>query len=293
MLSIMCIGFFALASAKPISIARDLQIDKNVQVGGAVQASTLTVNGTLTGTSIDVSATLETGTIRSNTVYTDVLSAKSGDTILVEGNLEMVGSSSTPTPPISFLATSVVIDGIKQWSLFSSENFDDQNIGAWKTNDLHVDQQTLSTTTCSHPTDFFLGGACVLSSGTVVKTFRGLPAHKQIRIKATLNFIDQWQGEQVWCKLNGNYVWLDTIGHPALEKPASLTAAVARNTKETSAMSVCGNSDHADIALGTLVDVTKRDDKDSVTIEFGTTVGKGIDACSQSWGVDDVQIYIR
>ena len=283
-----------LAGAKPIQVARDLSVQNVLQVSGDISTSTLQVNGTLTGTSIEVAATLETNTVRSDTMYIDVLSSKSGDTILVEGDLEMVGAAkgetSASTAPVSFLATSVVIDGIKQWSLYDSENFDDQSVGAWT----NTDGNRLSTTTCGHPDDYFLGGACTLASGAVVKTFHGLPPHKQIRIKATMHFIDQWEGEQAWCKLNGNYVWLNTIGHPSAPLSSSSSVAASRDTKASPVMSVCGSSDHADLALGTLVDVTKRHDGDSLSIEVGTSLGEtDTNSCTQSWGIDDIQIYVR
>ena len=298
-----------LAGAKPIQIARDLTVKNEVQIGGAVRANELQVNGTLTGASIEVSATLEATTIRSDTVYTDVLSAKSGDTILVEGNLELIGTSAKRTAvaagggrdegaPVSFLATSVVIDGVKQWSLASSENFDDQNIGQWINTD-----NALKTTACGHPDDFFLGGACALSTGVVSKTFQHLPDHSEVRIKATMNFIDQWRGEQAWCKINDNYVWLDTVGHPSaaakmISTPSLAAARVTRDTEEkeektSHVMSVCGSDKYSDISLGTLVDVTKRHEGETLKIEFGTSLEGVVDSCTQSWGVDDVQIYIR
>ena len=293
-LSITIAATLAFAAAKPIQINRDLSVQNEVTVGGNVQTNAMQINGTLTGKAIEISATLEATTIRSDIVYTDVLSAKSGDTILVEGDLEMVGAASGdgPAPPVSFLATSVVIDGIKQWSLVSSENFDDQNIGAWSRTS-RTSNTPVTTTTCGHPQDFFLGGACALGSGIVTKTFTRLPAHKEVRIKATMNFIDRWRGEQAWMKLGGSYVWLDTVGQ-ADAATDTASAVVARPLHGATGMkSVCGNDKYMEIALGKLVDVTKRHDQDELTIEFGTSLDDQVDACEQSWGIDDVQVYVR
>jgi hypothetical protein len=293
-LTIAAATLATLATAKPIQINRALSVQNEVTVSGTVQTNAMQINGTLTGTAIEISATLEATTVRSDIVYTDVLSAKSGDTILVEGDLEMVGAASGngPAPPVSFLATSVVIGGIKQWALVSSENFDDQNIGAWSRTG-STNNSPITTTTCGHPKDFFLGGACTLGSGIVTKTFTRLPAHKEVRIKATMNFIDRWRGEQAWIKLGGSYVWLDTVGQadPATD---AASAVVARQLNGATGMkSVCGNEKYMELALGKLVDVTKRHDNDELTIEFGTSLGDQVDACEQSWGVDDVQVYVR
>ena len=293
-LTIAAATLATLATAKPIQINRALSVQNEVTVSGTVQTNAMQINGTLTGTAIEISATLEATTVRSDIVYTDVLSAKSGDTILVEGDLEMVGAASGngPAPPVSFLATSVVIGGIKQWALVSSENFDDQNIGAWSRTS-STNNNPITTTTCGHPKDFFLGGACTLGSGIVTKTFTRLPAHKEVRIKATMNFIDRWRGEQAWIKLGGSYVWLDTVGQadPATD---AASAVVARQLNGATGMkSVCGNEKYMELALGKLVDVAKRHDNDELTIEFGTSLGDQVDACEQSWGIDDVQVYVR
>lgn len=286
----LCSVLVALSTSKPIEVARDLFVQNEVSVSGSIQTNQLQVNGTLSGTSIVTSATLEATTVRTDIIYTDVLSAKSGDTILVEGNLEMVGpktTSASPVKPLSFLATSVVVDGIRQWSMVSSENFDDQNKGKWSMR--NNQKKSLTTTTCGYPKDFFLGGACSLSSGIVTKAFTDLPMHKEIRMKATMNFIDQWRGEQVWIKLDGSYVWLDTIGQAS----DGTSVVAARQLSDSGMKSVCGNEQYMEIALGKLVDVTKSHNNDELIIEFGTSLKENVDSCKQSWGVDDVQLYIR
>jgi hypothetical protein len=292
------------AAAQTVEVARDLDVQKALTVAGAVTADAATVNGTLTANLVKATSALNAGVVRAETVYADVISAKSGDTILVDGNLELsgaaAGAGAAPAAPLSFLATSVVIDGVKQWSLVTSENFDGAATAApeWALtgsghSDLEEDGQRLPTSTCGHPDDRFLGGPCNLAAGQLRKTFRNLPQHTEVRVKATLNFVDRWHGEQAYCKVGDNIAWLNTVG-----QPAGATAAAARvlaagaDEPLAQQMNVCG-SPAPDLALGTSVDVSRRHSSRVLEVVFGTTLQQGADACAQSWGVDDVQIYVR
>ena len=80
-----------LALAGDIEVARDLNVKKRLDVGGAVMAGSVVVNGTMTSESVAVASTLKAGTVAADVVRTDILSAAAGDTIVVDGNLEMVG----------------------------------------------------------------------------------------------------------------------------------------------------------------------------------------------------------
>ena len=55
--------------------------------------------------------------------------------------------------------------------------------------------------------------------------------------------------------------------------------------------SVCGN-DTPD-TIGKKVDVTIAHSDEEVTIEFQGEILNGKDACDASWGVDNVQIFVR
>ena len=125
----------ALALAGDIEVARDLNVKKRLDVGGAVMAGSVVVNGTMTSESVAVASTLKAGTVAADVVRTDILSAAAGDAIVVDGNLERVGGAGSGKAggdkPLSFLAQSVVIDGVAQWRLVSSENFDSKIVRGW------------------------------------------------------------------------------------------------------------------------------------------------------------------
>ena len=78
-----------------------------------------------------------------------------------------------------------------------------------------------------------------------------------------------------------------------MAKVASAAVAMRElGALENSKLNICGG-DAADLALGQMVDISKQHSADTLTLEFGTTLGASIDACEQSWGVDDVQIFVR
>jgi hypothetical protein len=294
----LCLPFAALAG--DIDIARNLNVKKRLDVGGVVMAGGVVVNGTLTSEQVAVESTLKAGTVSADVVRTDILSAAAGDTIVVDGNLELVGvggktgTGAGSDAPLSFLAQSVVIDGVAQWRLVSSENFDTKVVAGWGVG-VGDASTPPKTSVCGLADDAFVGGHCNLAAGSLTKTFAQLPPHTEVRIKATVNFLDEWHGEQAFAKMDQSYVWLDTVGQPGGRVAAAAAAAVAArklDASRNSKLNICGG-DAADLALGQMVDISKQHSADTLTLEFGTTLGEHIDACEQSWGIDDVQVFVR
>lgn len=290
----LCLPLAALAG--DIEIARNLNVKKRLDVGGVVMAGGVAVNGTLTSEQVAVESTLKAGTVSADVVRTDILSAAAGDTIVVDGNLELVGAGGKTGAdagshtPLSFLAQSVLIDGVAQWRLVSSENFDTKVVAGWgvRVGDASTPPKT---SVCGLADDAFVGGHCNLAAGSLAKTFAQLPPHTEVRIKATVNFLDEWHGEQAFAKMDQSYVWLDTVGQ-AGGGVAAAAAARKLDASRNSKLNICGG-DAADLALGQMVDISKQHSADTLTLEFGTTLGEHVDACEQSWGIDDVQVFVR
>lgn len=280
-----------------IEISRNLKIKKRLDVDGTVMAGQIAVNGSLTSDSVVVESTIKAGTISAEIVRTDILSAAAGDTIVVDGNLELVGGGDKATTgagskggdkPLSFLAQSVIIDGVAQWRLVTSENFDSGNAKGWL-----VDGNVPKTSVCGSQQDAFIGGHCNLAAGSLTKVFRQLPPHKEVRVKATVNFLDKWNGEQAFAKMDSSFVWLDTVGHDArLEPSLAARGLLSDDALMNSKLNICGD-DAPDLALGQMVDVSKQHNADTLTLEFGTTLSDRVDACTQSWGIDDIQVFVR
>jgi hypothetical protein len=65
--------------------------------------------------------------------------------------------------------------------------------------------------TCQNKNDYFLGGPCKLSSQEVTKTITNIPSHSKVFITANLHFIDKWEGESAFVKVDGKTVWMKSV----------------------------------------------------------------------------------
>lgn len=160
------------------------------------------------------------------------------------------------------------MQGVSQWQLIQVEMFDGASAQGWS-----VDRVTV----CGGAT--MMGGYCELSSESTSKTFTGLPLHSQVRIVATYHFIDQWQGESAFMRseVNGNLgiVWTDRL---------SLDASAT-------GYNLCGSDRYPEMKFASLVDVVLRHSRDSLQVEFGSTLDE--QSCTHSYGISGFQIYIR
>lgn len=166
------------------------------------------------------------------------------------------------------IGTTLTMNGVRQWQLVQLETFDGARAEGWS-----VDRVTV----CGGAT--MMGGYCELSSESTAKTFSSLPPHSQVRIVATYHFIDQWQGESAFLRSEVNgalaIVWTDRL---------SLDAAA-------SGYNVCGSDRYPEMQFASLVDVTLPHARDSLQVEFGSTLDE--QSCTHSYGVSGFQLYVR
>ena len=236
-----------------------------------------TVNGTLECQSLDtanltVMGDVAADTVKSSRISTTLISAdvlETGilrsptNTITIDGNLVLAGANSGGTT--SFLATEVIVGGVKQWRLLRHDDFD-TDLNGWN---------APGRGRCGEKTkDFFLGGHCLTSNGNASKIFSGLPSHNQIRITARVHFLDKWDGEVAFMRADSNVVWADT----------------ASSSSQSSLGNLCGGS-HPDSRLSVPIDITIQHGSSDLEIQFGSSL-QG-DACDHSWAVDDVIIYSK
>merc|ERR1711937_173287 len=153
------------------------------------------------------------------------------------------------------VATSVTLSGTKQWKLVAQENFDKGALG-WS-ND--------TTTTCGGYA--LLGGFGQFAGGEVKKTF------------ANFHFIDSWQGETAFARVDDSYVWTDRYD----------SSPAAGTTKGN----ICGKPEVPEMKFATPVDIVAPHDPQAtkVKVSFGTTLDA--DPSSASWGLSSVAVYIR
>lgn len=137
---------------------------------------------------------------------------------------------------------------------------------------------TKPATSSSVPTFLSCNGLNIVqtpaSGNALTKTYKNLGSHQFIRIVATVHFVDDWQGETAYLKVNGQYVWTD-----AHDQRAS-----------ASQISICGRSQYPESKFTSNVDVTLPHTTDELTIEFGSNMEAGNEAV---FGISSIQIQTR
>lgn len=161
------------------------------------------------------------------------------------------------------------IRGIKQWKLFLEEDYSEDKAKGWTKNVI---------TECGGIR--MLGGYCQFGGGEFKKSFENLPPHNQIRIQATYHFIDAWDNEAGYMKVNNGrnndltYTWIERY-----------SAFVGSN-----GINVCGGR-WPEGKLSSPIDVVLPHKNSNITIAFGSTIEQ--DPCDESFGVSGVRIYVR
>jgi hypothetical protein len=161
------------------------------------------------------------------------------------------------------------IRGVKQWKLFIEEDFSGDSAKGWTKNTL---------TECGGIR--MLGGYCQFGGGEFQKSFLSLPSHSQLRVQATYHFIDAWDNEAGYMRLNNGrngdlqYAWIERY-----------SAFVGSN-----GINVCGGR-WPEGKLSSPIDVVIPHKSDNITVSFGSTIEQ--DPCDESFGVSGVRIYVR
>ena len=162
------------------------------------------------------------------------------------------------------------VRGVLQWKLVYEEFFEsEETTKGWTSN---------SITECGGVS--MLGGYGKLSKKKVTKIFDNLPKHSNIRIQATYHFIDAWDGENGYMRLdNGRnrvmqYAWIQRY------------SAFSANQ----GINVCGGH-WPEGKFSSPIDLTIPHKDTSINVEFGATLDQ--DAYDQSFGISGVRIYIK
>jgi len=105
------------------------------------------------------------------------------------------------------------------------------------------------------------------------KKFQHLPDHSQVRIVATVHFIDDFDATG-YLKVNDAYVWTESHDQ--------------RNS--ISMIDVCGSEIYPESRFSVPIDLTLSHSEKSLSIEFGSTLEDGAEAY---FGVSSVSVYLR
>lgn len=163
------------------------------------------------------------------------------------------------------------------WREIYMERFDAGAADGWRVGSHGSDEEPATAEGhVSHCGDgnHFAGGHCRVAAHRLSKAVLGLPPHSQLRLQARFHFIDRWTGETAYAQVDGEYAWAD-----------------AHTASARAGVNLCGNAEHGEHRMGTVVDVVLPHTDDAAEIAFGSTLGA--DPCEASFGVDDVVVSVR
>jgi len=156
------------------------------------------------------------------------------------------------------------INGVPQWQLVQDDAFSAVDLRGWANAGALMQCGPLAVLTVPE------GGKI-----EVRKTVAQLPAHTQVRVVATVHFVDDWQGETAYLKLGDHYVWTDS--HEL------------RNSAR--ALNVCGSEKFPETKFSAAIDVVlPATAAGKLDFAFGTTIEAGSLA---RFGVSAFAVYTR
>jgi len=200
-----------------------------------------------------------TGNIRSNVIMTRGLDAPAGSrTITMAGKMRVRGEIKTG---VAKAATSMFLQEQQQWGLVQDHHFGSHDHG----------YENGEVTECGVK---MYGGHCKTAQQEIVKTVSDLPAHKKVRIVANYHFIDAWEGETGFAKINDQIVWADT-----------------HDAEGEKGISLCGRKDVAEGKFASKIDVTIPHTESFLKLSFGATLDEH--ACDESYAISGVQIFVQ
>jgi len=126
-----------------------------------------------------------------------------------------------------------------------------------------------------------LGGPNTLNSDTISKTYN-LPKHAQVRVTATFSFIDNWDDDTAFMKIDGQYMWTEEYNW--CNQFFTMMCSKGYNA--------CGKPQYPD-KLSRVISVSTPHNSPTLTVEFGTTIPVEVSASEVSYGISTVFIEVR
>jgi hypothetical protein len=196
------------------------------------------------------------------------MECKGYDEIVFDNDVEI--NTSNFDSIFAYVDTSVEYKGTSQWVLQEIDDFEGKT-NTWSSDKLSQ---------CGSDENMFLGGHCNFGTLEVKKTYKDIPTHKFIRIKANFHFFDQWEEDLAYMNFNNSIIWS--------EQYSWCESVMVRNCKKYG-INVCG--DEYPDRLSIPIEAVIEHNETSFELVFGAMIKK--DACKASWGIDDIQIYFK
>lgn len=211
----------------------------------------------------------------------------------------------------------VVVADVRQWALAVSQDFE-ESAHEWGQVCAQVCDQVPSRVKCIKPVDIkrstcgasrLLGGYEVFSHGRVASKFKLPLKHTQVRIVASLSFVDKWEGETAFLQVSSQGMM---VVKPDPRAPASTPPRLCAPTLEfvwteqydsrdaEVAPNVCGSGAVGEGRLAVPIDVTLPHSGEDIMLAFGSTLeevpitpGTTDKGNAAFWGIASLQIYTR
>jgi len=292
-------------------------LSMTAKFGDAQAAPVFTITGQATGAFLEeesVGSFMEVTAANTTEVSPQVNNASAPNSAAVAAKEEMASAAKLPavvggtaftvagptkvttaTPGASAVKArgSYTVAGRKQWRMVSSDDM--AEIQGWTKKN---GQKILEPVTCSSGgadagADAFLGprfgtgSDCNSAFFSALKTYN-LPPHTQVRVTGRYHFIDSWSNDTYvgYAKVGDRTAWSHQYNYCH-----KLFTAFCREYS----ISVCGDDRYPE-KLSHHFDFTLSHTEPSLALEMGMDSLQGNPlTCTQirSWGVDDVEIYVR
>jgi len=133
---------------------------------------------------------------------------------------------------------------------------------------------------CGPLDDYSLHHNCISANESISKTIKDLPNHQELQIALNFHFLDEWEGEQAWIKIDGNVVWA---------KAHKWCNNIFSNVCMEHGIDSCGRS--FPDTFGYLVQFSLLHNQNKVSIEIGSSLA--LNSCKANWAIDNLIISVR
>jgi len=257
--------------SKQSAVERKLGVRGDMTVQGTLSTSMLTspIGDVKVSGELNVLNQIESNTARGAFLKSETgVSIKNGivskkDQLLIKGKID---ADAVTADGLS--ASFLEIGGVRQWALHSLEDFEEVGTDGWSHGEM---------TECAGRK--VLGGHCVERNSKdkeLSKQFNNLPPHTQVRVVASYMFIDSWDGETGYMKVQDNTVWAETYDHALGDAKHGIN--------------MCGNGT-PERKFKRAIDITVPHTGTSVQVSFGATTDEH--SCDESFAIDSVMVFTR
>jgi hypothetical protein len=226
-----------------------------------------------------------TNQLNSKNKYTLKVNEKSNDMTLDYNNKNLLKIDSHES--ITFNNDLIINSSTIEIALNSEnyiENNDEKQFNLYLYEDFNIEDKLIKgwtkTTTSKCGINKVLGGYCVLSHDEISKKYKIEKSFSEIKINVNFDFFDKWEGESAYMKINDKVVWVDKYNW--------CDKLLTYRCKEKG-INVCG-AEYPD-RINVPIEIILPLNENEFTISFGSNIEKN--SCEASWGIENIEIYIR